>query len=138
MINLVISDLHNARLSFYNSEDSQYNHVEKNEKNDYITSKAYKFIALLNIIKKVMKSIISKKISWLTKNHRLLLDSHMSVRSDRLTETTLKLLTKQIYTVSNQSTNKIITLLSLNVIETFDTMSHSRLIHNLWKKKISQ
>jgi hypothetical protein len=112
--------------------------LKKTRKSDYITSKAYKSIALLNIIEKVMKSIMSKKISWLTKNHRLLFDSHMRVRSDRSIETTLKLLTKQIHTVWDQSTNKMITLLSLNVIETFDTMSHSRLIHNLRKRKISQ
>jgi hypothetical protein len=111
--------------------------LKKTRKSDYITSKTYRSIALLNTIEKVMKSIISKKISWLTKNHRLLFDSHMRVRSDKLTETTLKLLTKQIHIVWDQDTNKMITLLSLNVIETFDTMSHSRLIHNLRKRKIS-
>jgi hypothetical protein len=112
--------------------------LKKTRKSNYIISKAYKSIALLNIIEKVMKSIISKKILWLTKNHRLLLDSHMRMRLDKSTETILKLLTKQIHTVWNQSTNKMIMLLSLNVIEAFNTMSHSRLIHNLRKRKISQ
>jgi hypothetical protein len=37
--------------------------LKKTRKSDYITSKAYKSIALLNIIEKVMKSIMSKKIS---------------------------------------------------------------------------
>jgi hypothetical protein len=85
-----------------------------------------------------MKFIMSKKISWLTKIHRLLFDSHMSVRSDRSTETTLKLLTKQIHIVWNQNTNWVVILLSLNVADTFDMISHSRLIHNLRKRKISQ
>jgi hypothetical protein len=73
--------------------------LKKTRKSDYITLKAYRFIALLNTIKKVMKSIISKKILWLTKNHRLLLDSHMRMRSDKSTETILKLLTKQIHII---------------------------------------
>jgi hypothetical protein len=81
---------------------------------------------------------MSKKIFWLAKTRRLLLESHMSVRSERSIETVLELLTKQIHIVWDQSTNRIITLLSLNVIETFDTVSHSRLIHNLPKRKISQ
>jgi hypothetical protein len=85
-----------------------------------------------------MKSIISKKTSWLEETHRLLLDAHMNVRSSRSTETTLKILTKQIHIVWDQKTNRMIILLSLNVASAFDTMFHSRLIHNLRKKKISQ
>lgn len=84
-----------------------------------------------------MKSIMSKKISWLTKIHRLLFDSHMSVRFDKSIKTTLKILTKQIHIVWKQSTNRVVILLSLNVVKAFDTISHSRLIHNL-KKNISQ
>jgi hypothetical protein len=93
---------------------------------------------LLNTIDKIMKFIMSKKISWFTKTHRLLLDSHMNVRSHKLTETTLKLLTKQINIVWNQNRNRVIILLNLNVAKAFDTISHSRFIYNLRKRKISQ
>ena len=37
--------------------------LRKNDKSDYITLKAYRSIVLLNIIEKMMKSIMSKKIS---------------------------------------------------------------------------
>jgi hypothetical protein len=111
--------------------------LKKSRKVDYITSKIYKSIALLNIIEKVMKFIMCKKNFWLAKIHRFLLESHMNVRSNRSIETALKLLTKQIDIVWKQNTNRVITLLNLNVIETFDTISHFRLVHNLKKWKIS-
>ncbi len=40
-----------------------------------------------------------KNCKTLKKIHRLLLDSHMNVRSDKSTEMTLKLLTKQIHII---------------------------------------
>ncbi len=74
----------------------------------------------------------------MTKTYRLFLDFHMSVRSDRFIETALELLTEQIHIVWEQNTNRMIILLSLDVIDAFDTISHSRLIHNLKKREISQ
>jgi hypothetical protein len=111
--------------------------LKKMRRNDYIISKAYRSIVLLNIVDKMMKSIISKKISSLAKTHRLLLEFHLRIRSDKLIETALKLRTKQIHIVWEQNTNRMIILLSLNVAEVFDTISHSRLIHNLRKRIIS-
>jgi hypothetical protein len=111
--------------------------LKKINKNDYITSKTYRFIVLFNITEKILKSIMSKKISWLTKTHRFLFESHMSVKSKRFIETMLELLTKQIHIVWKQSTNRVIIRLRLNIIEAFDTVFHSRLIHSLRKRKIS-
>jgi hypothetical protein len=105
---------------------------------DYTISKVYKLIVLLNTIDKIMKFIMNKKISWFTKTHRLLFNLYINVRFDRSIETTLKLLTKQIHIVWNQNTNRVIILLNLNVAKVFDMISHSRLIHNLRKWKISQ
>lgn len=84
-----------------------------------------------------MKFIMSKKISWLAKTHRLLLDKFMRCRKNRLIKTILKLLIEQIHIVWKQKTNRIIFLLSLNVVDVFDTMSHVRLIHDMRKRKIS-
>jgi hypothetical protein len=112
--------------------------LKKAKKNDYIISKTYRFIILLNIMSKIMKSIMSRRIAWLTKTYRLLRDFHMRCRKNRSIESTLKLFTKQIYIVWDKSTNQIVILLSLDVIETFDTISHERLIHDLRKKRISK
>jgi hypothetical protein len=80
---------------------------------------------------------MSKKISWIANTHRSLLDTFMKCRKSRSIETTLKLLTEQIHIVWEQKTNRMIILLSLNVANVFDTMSHVRLIHDMKKRKIS-
>jgi hypothetical protein len=73
--------------------------IKKLEKDDYIVLKIYRLIVLLNTLDKFLKSIIGRKIFYLTKTHRLLLDTQMRVRRDRFIETALKLLTKQIHIV---------------------------------------
>jgi hypothetical protein len=112
--------------------------LKKVDKKDYTISKTYRSIALLNIIEKILKFIMSKKISWIAKTHRLLLDTFMRCRKKRSIETTLKLFIEQIHIVWEQKTNRVITLLSLNVANVFDTMSHVKLIHDMKKRKISR
>jgi hypothetical protein len=112
--------------------------LKKVDKKDYTISKTYRSIALLNIIEKILKFIMSKKISWIAKTHRLLFDTFMKCRKNRSIETTLKLFTEQIHIVWRQRTNRVITLLNLNVANVFDTMSHVRLIHDMKKRKISR
>jgi hypothetical protein len=73
--------------------------IKKLEKDDYIVLKAYRLIALLNTLSKSLESIIDRKIFYLTKTHRLLLDTQMRVRRDKFIESALKLLTKQIHIV---------------------------------------
>jgi hypothetical protein len=62
----------------------------------------------------------------------------MKCRKNKSIESTLKFFTKQIHIVWNKSTNRIVILLNLDVIETFDTISHERLIHDLRKRRISK
>ncbi len=107
------------------------------DKKNYTISKTYRSIALLNIIEKILKFIMSKKISWITKTYRLLFDTFMKCRKKLSIETTLKFFIEQIHIVWKQKTNRMITLLILNVASVFDTMSHVRLIHDMKKRKIS-
>ena len=60
----------------------------------------------------------------------------MKTRNNRSTKTTLELLIEQVHTIWNQERDKIVTLLSMNVTDVFDTVLHRRLIHNLRKYKI--
>jgi hypothetical protein len=112
--------------------------LKKVKKDDYITSNMYQFIIFLNIINKIIKSIMNKRIAWLTKTYRLLFDFHMKCRKNKSIESTLKLFTKQIHIVWNKNTNRIVILLSLDVIEIFNMILHERLIHDLRKRKISK
>jgi hypothetical protein len=110
--------------------------LKKSRKKNYTNIKIYKSIVLLNTLDKTLKSIIAQRINDLTKTHDLLFVNQMSERKNRSCETTLKLFIEQIHIVWNMSKNKMITLLSMNVIETYDHVSKTRLLHNLKKRRI--
>ncbi len=73
--------------------------LKKSNKSNYTNLKTYKFIALLNILDKTLKSIIVRRINNLAETHKLLFETQMSERRRRACETTLKLFTKQIHIV---------------------------------------
>jgi retron-type reverse transcriptase len=62
----------------------------------------------------------------------------MRVRRERSTETALHLFTEKIYTIWAENKPRIASILSLNVADAFDRVSHARLAHNLRKRKISK
>ncbi len=68
--------------------------LKKSNKSNYTNLKAYRLIALFNILNKTLKSIIVKRINNLTKTHKLLFETQMSERRKRTCETTLKFFTK--------------------------------------------
>jgi hypothetical protein len=49
--------------------------IKKFEKNDYIVFKAYRLITLFNTLSKSLELFINKKIFYLTKTYRFLLDT---------------------------------------------------------------
>ena len=110
--------------------------LRKPGKKDNTNPKAYRPIALLNTIGKVLEAVITRKITHIAEQHRLLPDTQMGARRGRSTESALELLTEQVHSVWGQGTNKVATLLSMDVAGAFDTVSHQRLIHNLRKRKI--
>jgi hypothetical protein len=109
--------------------------LKKSRKKNYTNIKTYKSIALLNILDKTLKSIIAQRINDLTKTHDLLSINQMSERRNRSCETTLKLFIEQIYTIWNMSKDKMITFLSINVVEIYDHVLRIRLLHNFRKKE---
>ena len=54
--------------------------LRKPGKGDYTTSKAWRPIALLNTIGRVMESVIATRIPYLAEEHKLLSDTHMGGR----------------------------------------------------------
>ncbi len=111
--------------------------LKKLNRKNYSNVKTYRFIALLNTLNKILKSIITRRISDLAKTHDMLSISQMSDRKNRSCETALKLLIEQIHTVWNMKKDKITTLLSMNVIDVYDHVSRDKLLHNLRKRDIS-
>jgi hypothetical protein len=84
------------QLFYYSKTFKKINTIilKKAKKDDYIISKTYRLIILLNIMSKIMKSIMNKRIAWLTKTYRLLFDFHMRCRKNKLIKSILKLFTK--------------------------------------------
>ena len=112
--------------------------LKKAGKDNYETPKAYRPIALLNTLGKVMEAIMASKITHMAEKHELLPGTQMGARRERSTESALELLTEQIHTVWGQGNDKVATLLSMDVAGAYDTVSHQRLIHNLRRRKIPQ
>ncbi len=52
----------------------------KSKKNDYIDSKMYRLIALLDIMSKALKSIMIKRLSDIIKTHHMLSNAQMRAR----------------------------------------------------------
>jgi hypothetical protein len=68
--------------------------LRKPNKNDYTIPKAYKSIALLNTIRKLLKLIIIRRFINFAENHNLLSNTQMSAKAERFIETALQLITK--------------------------------------------
>jgi hypothetical protein len=65
----------------------------------YDTPGAWRPIALLNTIGKLIEAIIVKRIQGVAERHRLFPSTQMGARRARSMETALELLTEQIHTV---------------------------------------
>ncbi len=73
--------------------------LRKSKKSDYIDSKTYRLIALLDIMSKVLKSIMIKRLSDIVKTHHMLSNAQMKARRKRFVISTLDLLIDQVHTV---------------------------------------
>ncbi len=113
--------------------------LRKPGKDDYTTPKAYRPIALLNTMGKLLELVIGRRLSELAETNGLLPDTQMGARKGRSAETVLQLLTEQVHTIWNTpGPKKVATLLSLDISGAFDYVSHDRLLHNLRKRKIPE
>ena len=110
--------------------------LKKLGKSDYTTPKAYRPIALLNTMGKILESIMAQKITSMAEANNLLPHNQMGARKGRGTDTALQLLTEQIHTIWGQGNDKVASILSLDIAGAFDHVSHIRLIHNMRKRKI--
>jgi len=109
----------------------------KSKKSDYTDLKTYWFIALLNIMKKALKSIMTKRLSDITETHHMLSDAQMKARCKWFMISTLNLLVNQIHMIWDCKIKYIVFMLSLNVVEAFNQVLHVRLLHTLKMKKTS-
>lgn len=112
--------------------------LRKPGKDNYTVPKAYRPIALLNTIGKVMDAIIAKRLSYLAETYSLLPRTHIGGRKLKSVEHALHIIMETIYEAWNTGKGKVASLLLLDVSGAFDNVSHQRLLHNLRKRKIDE
>lgn len=110
--------------------------LRKPGKDNYTTPKAYRPIALLNTIGKVMDAVIARRLSYLVEEYHVIPKLHMGGRKLRSTEHALHTLVERVYEAWN--TGQVLSLLLLDVSGAFDNVSHKRLLHNLRKRKVDE
>jgi hypothetical protein len=106
----------------------------KINKSNYFVFKVYRFIALLNILNKLMKSIMTIRLNYAAKKHNLLFKEYFENKKNIVSKHVLHYIIKTINFV--WVNKKTTTMLLLNVIEVFDNVSHFKLLHNLKKRQI--
>ncbi|KAI0995575.1 hypothetical protein K3495_g12605, partial [Podosphaera aphanis] len=110
--------------------------LRKPQKPRYDTPKAYRPIALLNTMGKLLEKLIANRISKAAEEYNLLPEEQMGARPKRSTISAIELLTEQIHTIWGKDKRQVASILSLDISGAFDNVSHDRLIHNLREKGI--
>ncbi len=101
---------------------------------DHSIPKEYRPIALLNTLGKAIEFILARRIAYLAETHNLLPDTHMGGRRLRSYEHRIHYLLERIYQAWNS--NKIASMLLLDISGVYDKVSYPRLLHNLRKRSI--
>jgi hypothetical protein len=112
--------------------------IRKPQKDDYTTPKAYRPIALLNTIGKLMEGIIARRISYITEIHQLLPGTHIGGRKGRSTDHAIHIILEKIYKAWNLPEDTVASLLLLDVSGAYDNISYTRLLYNLRKRMVDK
>ena len=108
--------------------------LRKLNKFDYFIFKAYRSIVLLNTMNKIMKIIMTSRLSYATEKHEFLSKNQFESRQRIFIEHALHFITERIHTI--WVNDEIAIMLLLNVTEVYDNVCHLRLFHNLKKRRI--
>jgi len=108
----------------------------KSDKKNYFNAKIYKSIVLLNMLSKILKFIIFEHLQNVVEACDLILNIQIKARKHKSINTTLQLIIKKIHIVWSDTRRRVISLLSLNKKNAFDNVIHSRLLHDMKKRKV--
>ncbi len=110
--------------------------MQKLNKKNYFNAKIYKSIVLLNTLSKILKFIIFKHLQNIVEVCDLILNIQMRVHKYRSTDTTLQLIIKKIHIIWSDTRRRVVSLLSLNEKSAFNNVTHSRLLHDMKKRRV--
>ena len=108
--------------------------LRKSDKFDYSIFKAYRSIVFLNTMNKIMKIIMTSRLSYATEKHEFLSRNQFESRQKIFIEHVLHFIIEKIHTIWINDETAI--MLFLNVTEIYDNVCHFRLFHNLKKIRI--
>jgi len=108
--------------------------LRKPDKPSYVAPKAYRPIALLSSMAKVLTSLVAEIISNLVETHNLLPKNHFGGRPGRTTTDAIQYLVHKIKAAWRD--DQVVSVLFLDVEGAFPNAVTSRLIHNLKKRRI--
>ena len=109
--------------------------LKKLEKPKYLDLGAWRPIALLSTIGKVIETLIAKRLGKVVEENHLLLDTQMGARVGRSTKIALELLIRQVYIIWS-SKRYIVILLLVNILGAFDIVNPIQLLDILKKKQL--
>lgn len=109
--------------------------LRKEQQKNYSLPKAYRLIALLNTIGKILESILAKRMSYLAEKYHLLPKTHIGGSKITSTEHAIHHTLEKIHNAW-ASDEPIASMLLLDVSGAFNNVSYLRLIHNLRKQNI--
>ncbi len=112
--------------------------MQKSDKKDYFNAKIYKLIVLLNTLSKILKFIVFEHLQNIIEACNSILNIQMKVYKHKSTNTNLQLIIKKIHIVWSDMRRKVVSLLSLNEKNAFNNVMHSRLLHDMKKRKVSR
>jgi ribonuclease HI len=110
--------------------------LRKPGKPNYEVPKAYRPIALLCTMAKVLTALVAEDILHITEKHGLLPNTHFGGRPGRSTTDAIHLLVHKIKSAWRQ--RKVVSVLFLDIEGAFPNAVNSRLIHNMRKRRIPQ
>ncbi len=108
----------------------------KSDKKNYSNAKTYKSIALLDTLSKILKFIIFEHLRNVVEACDSISNTQMKTRKHRSTDTTLQLITEKIHIVWSDTRRRVVSLLSLNEKSAFDNVAHSKLLHDMKKRRV--
>jgi len=91
---------------------------------------------LLNTLSKVLKFIIFERLWNVVETCDSISNIQMRACKHRLIDTTLQLIIEKIHIVWSDTRRKVVSLLSLNEKSMFNNVMHSRLLHNMKKRRV--
>lgn len=110
--------------------------LRKPAKKDYSDPNAYRPIALLDTLGKILESIMSERLRAAIEACGGLPDTQMGARKHRSIDTALQLITEKIHTIWSGPKKLVASMLSLDGEGAFNNVAHVRLLHDMRKRRV--